>query len=611
MRPPPSSLGRAIGQEAPEDDSQAHFGRKELKLLWPHLRPHIRLGVIASIMLVLSSGASLAAPWLIKNGLDKGVLAKNEHWLDVYVLAIVVSGLITWISLRLATSFGGRFGESALRSIRINVFDHLTHLDMAFFEREKVGRLVARLTSDVETIEVLVTEGLVQMSAMFMYLIGSILVLILINPRLAAVSLLASLPLMIVGTMVFRGFSERAYRKVRDRIASVLTFMQETVRGVHVVQAFGRERFNSRRFAEVNDDWRVANVRSFWPGAIYFPLVEFFGVLGLASVLTYGGYLAMHGPVVHHKLIPFVTVGVLAAFVLYQASTLDPIQQLSQLYDTFQQAMSGLAKLSLLLEQKAYIVDTPDAVSLDGGSGGAAFDDVNFHYRDDLPLALADVNVNIAPGEVLALVGPTGAGKSSIAKLLLRFYDPTTGSVSLDSLDLRHLSLESFRSQTSMVPQEAFLFRGTIRDNIRFGKPEATDAQVEDVCRLLGIDDAVRRLPQGYDTEVRERGAALSGGERQLIALARAVLVNPRLMILDEATSALDASTEAHVEQALRLAAHGRTTIVIAHRLSTAARANRVAVCDHGRIIELGTHDELLNRPDGLYAKLYAHWLAN
>ncbi len=611
MRPPPSSLGRAIGQQAEQDDSQARFGKSELRLLWPHLRPHLRYGVIASIALMFSQAGALAAPWLVGRGVDKGILSRNERALEVYVLAIVATGIVTWITLRIATSVGGRFGESALRSIRINVFDHLVHLDMSFFEREKVGRLVARLTSDVETIEVLVTEGLVQMSAMFMYLIGSVLVLVAINLRLALVTLAVSMPLMLVGTIIFRGFSERAYRKVRDRIASVLTFMQETVRGVHVVQAFGRERFNSRRFQQVNDDWRDANVRSFWPGAIYFPLAELFGLLGLAAVLMYGGYLAMHGHTVNHKFIPFVTVGVLASFVLYQAATLDPIQQLSQLYDTFQQAMSGLAKLSLLLDERSKIVDTAEAVALDGGHGGAAFDDVNFHYRDDLPLALADVNIEISPGEVLALVGPTGAGKSSIAKLLLRFYDPTTGSVSLDSLDLRNVTVESFRSQTSMVPQEAFLFRGTIRDNIRFGKPEATDHEVESVCRLLGIDEAIHRLPQGYDTEVRERGAALSGGERQLIALARAVLVDPKLMILDEATSNLDAATEAHVEQALRLASAGRTTIVIAHRLSTAARSNRVAVCDHGRIIELGTHDELLARPDGLYAKLYAHWLAN
>jgi ATP-binding cassette subfamily B protein len=293
------------------------------------------------------------------------------------------------------------------------------------------------------------------------------------------------------------------------------------------------------------------------------------------------------------------------------SSTLDPIQQLSQLYDTFQQAMAGLAKLASLLEERATVVDDGEVQPTDGIRGSAAFDDVTFRYRDDLPTALADVDIDIAAGEVLALVGPTGAGKSTIAKLLLRFYDPTTGRVKLDEHDLRRLRLESLREHASMVPQEGFLFRGTIRDNIRFGRPEATDEEVEQVCRLMGIDGIVRRLPNGFDTEVRERGAALSGGERQLIALARAVLVDPRLLVLDEATSALDAATEAHVESALRLASHGRTTIVIAHRLSTAARANRVAVVDHGRIIEVGTHEELLTRPEGLYSKLYQHWLAN
>ncbi|MEX2395348.1 MAG: ABC transporter ATP-binding protein, partial [Actinomycetota bacterium] len=447
-----------------------------------------------------------------------------------------------------------------------------------------------------------VTEGLVQSISMLMYLVGSITVLFLIDVPLAAVSLMTTIPLLVVSTMIFRVRSERAYLRVRDRIATVLSFMQETVRGVHVVQAFGREHFNRRRFREVNSDWREANTESFRPSAVFFPFVEFVGVLGTGVVIAYGGLRTING---------FMTIGVLAAFSLYLSSTLDPITQLSQLYDTFQQAMAGLAKLAGLLDHEATLVDREGAEAINGYDGAAGFEDVSFRYRDGLPHAIADVNIDIAPGEVLALVGPTGAGKSTVAKLLLRFYDPSTGRVTLGERDLRSLTTDSLRANASMVPQEGFLFRGTIRDNIRFGKPEATDHEVEQVCKLLGIEEAIERMPNGYDTEVRERGSALSGGERQLIALARAVLVDPRLMVLDEATSALDAATEAHVESALRVAAHGRTTIVIAHRLSTAARANRVAVVDHGKIIELGTHDELLAHKDGLYAKLYEHWLAN
>lgn len=595
-------LGRAIGESDPREEGQAHFGRRELAILWPHLRPHLKLAFGSLLLLLVAQVAALVTPFFVRIGIDEGILGKDASKLTFAAVILLVTAVVNWLCLRASLQLGGRFGERALRSIRVRVFDHLVHLDLGFFEREKVGRLVARLTSDVETIQLFVTDGLVSSISTLMYLAGSITVLFSMDWKMAAAGFASTLPALLVASMIFRVRSERAYRRVRDRIASVLSFMQETVRGVQVVQAFGRERFNNRRFREVNEDWVEANVKSFRPSAVFFPLVELLGVLGTAVLVGYGGWRVMQGD---------ITVGLLAAFILYLSNTLDPITQLSQLYDTFQQAMAGLAKLAALLERDSRIFDAPDAQPLDGVAGAARVDDVTFRYRDGLPDALTDVSIDIAAGEVLALVGPTGAGKSSIAKLLLRFYDPTTGRITLDGKDLRGIELESLRAKTSMVPQEAFLFRGTIRANIRFGRPDATDEDVEQVCRLLGIDELINRMPQGYDTEVRERGAALSGGERQLLALARAVLVDPRLLILDEATSALDAATEAHVESALRLASHGRTTIVIAHRLSTAARANRVAVVDHGKVIELGTHDELLARSDGLYAKLYEHWLAS
>jgi len=596
-----SQLGQALDDSDPREDGEARFGRRELKVLWPHLRPHLKLAFSSVLLLIVAQAAALATPFLIRHGIDRGILAKDTSQLTFAALALTGTSVINWIALRNSMMLGGRFGERALNSIRVRVFDHLAHLDLGFFEREKVGRLVARLTSDVETIQLFVTEGLVASISTLMYLAGSLTVLFLLDWKLAAAGFAATLPLLIVASMIFRVRSERAYRRVRDRIASVLSFMQETVRGVQVVQAFGREGVNRRRFSQVNADWVEANVESFRPSAVFFPLVEFVGVLGTGVLVAYGGWRTAHGD---------ISIGLLAAFILYLNTTLDPITQLSQLYDTFQQAMAGLAKLANLLDRRSRVVDRDGAVGLASVNGEAGVDDVTFRYRDGLPDALADVTIDIPAGEVLALVGPTGAGKSSIAKLLLRFYDPTSGRITIDGTDLRDVQLASLRERTSMVPQEAFLFRGTIRDNIRFGQPDATDDDVEQVCRLLDIDEAIQRMPQGFDTEVRERGAALSGGERQLIALARAVLVDPRLMILDEATSALDAATEAHVESALRLASHGRTTIVIAHRLSTAARANRVAVVDHGKIIELGTHDELIGIEGGLYAKLYEHWLA-
>lgn len=595
-------MARAMGADGPLPEENVHLGMRELRVLWPHLKPYLWLAVAAAALLLVAQAAALAAPLLIRYGIDHGIVRKDRAALDRAALILAGTALLNWVTLQASMQLGGRFGERALRSIRIKVFDHLVHLDLGFFEREKVGRLVARLTSDVETIQIFVTEGLVQTVSMLMYLVGSIAVLFWIDVPLAGISLAATFPLLILSTAAFRVRSERAYQRVRDRISTVLSFMQETVRGVHVVQAFGRERFNRRRFREVNEDWREANVESFRPSTIFFPFVEFVGTIGTAVVLVYGGLRAASGD---------MSVGVLAAFVLYLSSTLDPITQLSQLYDTFQQAMAGLAKLAGLLDHEATLVDAASSEPIEGFDGSAGFEDVTFSYGDGLPPAITDVNIDIAPGEVLALVGPTGAGKSTVAKLLLRFYDPTNGRITLDRKDLRNLTIDSLRSTASMVPQEGFLFRGTIRDNIRFGRPDATDHEVEQVCRLMSIHDTILRMPDGYDTQVRERGAALSGGERQLIALARAVLVDPQLMILDEATSALDAATEAHVESALRVAAHGRTTIVIAHRLSTAARANRVAVVDHGRVIELGTHDELLATKDGLYAKLYEHWLAN
>jgi ABC-type multidrug transport system fused ATPase/permease subunit len=581
------------------DEPQPHFGRRELRVIWPFLRPW-RLHLAGALALLLvSQAAALAMPFLLSHAIDAGIEQGSLRELNIASIGMLIASVASWVTLRTSMLVAGRVGERALQDLRSSVFDHLTHLDMGFFEREKAGRLVSRLTSDVETLELLVTESLIQFVANAIFLLGSIAVLFRLDVRLAAASLVVVVPLTTAAAIAFRVRSERAYTAVRERIGTVLSYMQETVRGVQVVQAFRREGENSARFRHVNDDWREANVESFRLGSRFFPLMEIISLAGQVVVLGYGGWRTIQGD---------LGIGIFAAFVLYLSSTLEPIQVLSQLYDQFQSAMAALAKIAGLLESQPAVASPPDTEPFSPATGQMKLSGVSFRYSPIADEALSNVDLEIAAGKTIALTGPTGAGKSTIAKLLLRFYDPSAGTVSLDGRDLREIRIADLRSVSAIVPQEAFLFSGSIRSNIRFGRPSASDADIEAVCRMLGIDEMIRALPEGYDTPVRERGAALSGGQRQLVAVARAMLVDPQVLVLDEATSALDATAEAHVEGALRVAAAGRTTIVIAHRLSTAARAHRIAVVDGGRIIEFGSHDELLSR-GGLYARLYQHWL--
>ncbi|HVL81477.1 MAG TPA: ABC transporter ATP-binding protein [Actinomycetota bacterium] len=581
------------------DEPQPHFGRRELRVVWPYLRPYAWRMFGAAVLLIVSQGSALLVPYLLSHAIDAGIGGRDLRALNVATLGMLASATVSWASLRISVMVAGRVGELALQQLRVAVFEHLTSLDMGFFEREKAGRLVSRLTSDVETLELLVTESFVQFASNAVYLFGSIAVLFSLDLRLAAASLAIVVPLTTAAAIAFRVRSERAYTAVRERIAAVLSYMQETVRGVHVVQAFRREGHNRARFREVNEEWVDANVESFRLGSRFFPLMEVISLAGQVVVFGYGGWRTLRGD---------LGVGVFAAFVLYLSSTLEPIQVLSQLYDQFQSALAALAKLAGLLETEPAIRDDGTAAAAGDLEGEMALEDVTFRYAPTDHPALREVDLPVAPGQTIALTGPTGAGKSTVAKLLLRFYDPTSGRVTLDGRDLREVPLAELRAASAFVPQEGFLFTGTIRDNVRFARPDASDHEVESVCRMLGIDQVIAHLPDGYDTHVRERGAGLSGGEKQLVAIARALLADPRVLVLDEATSALDAQTEAQVEGALRVAAAGRTTVVIAHRLSTAARAHRIAVIEGGRVAEFGSHDELIAK-GGLYARLYQHWL--
>jgi ATP-binding cassette, subfamily B, bacterial len=566
-----------------------------LRRLWALLDPYHAKIAGAVALIALWTGCLLAGPALVKHGIDAGLRGKDEGALDLSAglyLVVALGGLLFARSAIWAVS---KVGEPFLRDLRNRVFRHLMSLDLGFFEREQTGRLVARLTSDVDAMQDLVQIGLAQFAQNIFLFVGAVVVILVLSWQLALCTLVV-VPPVVWASRWFRRESSRAFLEVRDRIGHNLATLQEGLAGVRVVQAFGRERAFARRFRETNEAQYDANLETVRISTRYFPFIEFCGVAGTALIVGVGGLFADQR---------IVTVGTVAAFVLYLNSLFEPVQQLSQLYNTLQQAGAAMKKLVGLLDTSPRIAERAGAVDLPP-TGALEVDDVSFRYGDG-PLVLRHVSVVVGDGERLALVGPTGAGKSTLAKLMSRFYDPAEGSVRFGGVPLTDATLASLRERIIVVPQEGFLFAGTIRDNVRVGRASASDDDVEAALGALGILDRFRALPSGLDTEVRERGSRLSAGERQLVSLARAALADPALLILDEATSNLDPGTEHDVEQALEALTEARSVVVVAHRLSTASRADRIAVVDHGELQELGSHPELLRR-EGRYASLWASW---
>jgi ABC-type multidrug transport system fused ATPase/permease subunit len=485
-------------------------------------------------------------------------------------------------------------GQRALADVRADLFRHLQRQSMRFFDRQIVGVTVSRVINDVATISELLSQGLITLAGDLLVLAGIIVVMLSMSPRLALLTFVV-LPLMLLVTRWFSDRAKQAFRQTRSTVAAVVGDLAEEIAGMRVIQAFAREALSRQRFEKVNDANRNAHVRAMSLSFIFLPSVEFLGVLATAIVLYFGGRAMAEGD---------VTLGVLVAFLTYVTRFFQPIQELSQLQTTLQSAMAGGEQVVRLLDTPIAVVDRPDAVELPPIAGRVTFEDVSFAYNPDGPFALRHVDLAIEPGQTVALVGPTGAGKTSIASLILRYYDVTEGAVRIDGFDVREVTQASLRQQTGVVSQDSFLFAGTVADNIRFGRPRATLEQVIDAARMANAHGFIELMPEGYDTRILEGGANISLGQRQLICIARAILADPRILILDEATAHVDTLTEALIQEALQRLFAGRTTLVIAHRLSTVRAADLICVVNQGQVVERGTHEALL-AGGGLYHVLY------
>jgi ABC-type multidrug transport system fused ATPase/permease subunit len=583
-------------------ETSARLAGRSRRLLREVLRPWRRALWWLMVVVIVENAARLSIPFLVKEGIDTGIppiRASGDLGPLLLVVGLVLAATVTQaVARNLFLVRSGLIGQDILLSIRRRIFRHFQLLSPAFHDRYTSGRVISRQTSDVDAIYEMLETGFDGLVTAALTLVGTSVLLLVLDVKLGILALLCG-PALVLLTNWFRKESAKSYRSTREKVALVIVHFVESMNGIRAVQAFRREPRNQVIFDDVNDQYRRANLVAFRLVAWFMPGIRLIGNVTIAAVLLYGGYLAYHGE---------VTVGVLAAFLLYLRQFFEPMMEISQFYNTFQSASAALEKLSGVLEEVPDVAEPGDPVPLGDPRGEVRFEGVRFAYAQGAPV-LPDLDLTVPAGQTVALVGTTGAGKTTIAKLATRFYDPTGGAVLLDGIDLRRIASEDLRRAVVMVTQENYLFSGTVADNIRFGRPDATDEQVESAATSLGAHEFIAALPQGYATPVSNRGGLLSAGQRQLVAFARAFLADPAVLILDEATSSLDIPSERLVQQALGTILAGRTAVVIAHRLSTVENADRVLVLEHGRIVEDGAPSELVAAGAGRYSDLHRAWV--